>query len=189
MQKTFHFIAGLSLIALFLFSSCAAKVTSRIRGMDEIKKNGIVFRLHDYKQRYAHLEKIGYSELAAQERTENERYNRELMGYFRQHFNFCEVRFFYASQINDLKARRPVLLNADLQPDATLPLPERIIIAGCDYGNVDTQTYLMQYFRLEGSSIKIRHATFGKWLTGGAMDEKSVIRANRIMHKKAGDEK
>ncbi len=188
MQKTFHCIVGLSLIALFLFSSCAAKVTSRIRGMDEIKKNGIVFRLHDYKQQYAHLEKTGYSELATQKRTENERYNRELVGYFKKHFNFCEVRFFYASQINDLKARRPVLLNADLQPDATLPLPERIIIAGCDYGNVDDQTYLMQYFRLEGTSLKIRHAILGKWLTGGPMDEKSVIKTNRIMHKKAGDE-
>ena len=148
--------------------------------MDEIKKNGIVFRLHDYKQRYAHLEKIGQNELAAQERAENERYNRELMGYFRQHFNFCEVRFFYASQYKDLKARRPVLLNANLQPDATLPLPARIIVAGCDYGDAETQTYMIKNFRLEGTNLKIRHATLGKWLIGGLMDEKDVIRVNRM---------
>ena len=150
--------------------------------MDEIKKNGIVFRLHDYKQRYAHLEKIGQNELAAQERAENEHYNRELMGHFRQHFDFCEVRFFYASQIEDLKARRPVLLNADLQPDASLPLPERIILAGFDYDDVENHTFQFKMFRLEGG-LRI-YPTFSTWVSGRPMQPEDVRRANRILHKR-----
>jgi len=189
MQKTLYLAAGLSLLALFLLPSCAAKVAARIRSMEELKKHGIVFRLHDYKQRYEHFEKIGLSERAAKERAENEQYNRELMSAFKKHFNFCPVQFFYASQVKDLKSRKPVLLNADLQPDPSIPLPARIIVAGCDYGDeVESRAYMLKYFRLEGSSLKIRQASFGKWLAGNQMDSVGVMRVNRLMHKRSGTE-
>ena len=187
MLKTFHLAAGLSLLALFLLPSCAAKVAARLRAMDEIKKHGFVFRLHDYKQRYAHFEKIGMSELAEKERAENERYNRELVSNFKKHFDFCPVQFFYASDINDLMARKPVLLNADLQPDASIPLPEKIMVAGCEYsGKTEGGLPRIKSFRLEGSSLKIRHTTFNKWLAGHSMDAFSVSRVNQAMYRKSG---
>lgn len=189
MQKTLQLAVGLSLLALFLFSSCAAKVAARIRSMEEVKKHGILFRLHDYQQRYAHFEKIGLADRAAKERAANEQYNRQLVSDFKKHFDFCPVQFFYASQMNDLKARKPVLLNANLQPDPSIPLPERIIIAGCDYGDSpEGGVYKIKSFRLEGSSLKIRHTTFSRWLAGRPMDSSSVIKVNRIMHKRSGDE-
>ena len=175
------------LLALFLLPSCAAKVAARLRAMDEIKKNGFVFRLHDYKQRYAHFEKTGLGEIAEKERVENERYNRELVSNFKKHFDFCPVQFFYASQINDLNARKPVLLNADLQPDASIPLPEKIMVAGCEYsGKTEGGLPRIKYFQLEGSSLKVRHSTFNKWLAGHSMNSHSVVRINRRMYKKSG---
>ena len=188
MLKSFHLAAGLSLLALFFLPSCAAKVAARLRAMDEIKKHGFVFRLHDYKQRYAHFEKTGLSELAEKERAENERFNRGLVRNFKKHFDFCPVRFFYASDINDLNARKPVLLNANLQPDASIPLPEKIIVADCEYsGKTEGGLPRIKHFRLEGSTLKIRHTTFSKWLAGYPMDSLSVIRINRVMYKKSGE--
>ncbi len=187
MPKTFHLAAGLSLLALFLLPSCAAKVATRLRAMDEIKKHGLVFRLHDYKQRYAHFEKTGLGELAKKERAENERYNRELVSNFKKHFDFCPVQFFYASDINDLNARKPVLINADLQPDASIPLPEKIIVAGCEYsGTTEGGLPRIKHFRLEGSSLKVRQTTFNKWMSGRSMNSFGVIRVNRAMYKKSG---
>jgi hypothetical protein len=188
MQKTLQFAAGLSLLALFLFSSCASKVAARIRAMQEIQKHGIAFRLHDYKQRYEYFEKNGLSERAAKERADNERYNRQLVSDFRKHFDFCPVQFFYASQVNDLKAGKPVLLNADLQPDASIPLPEKVIVAGCEYSeNMEGGIPWIKYFQIEDSSLKTRQAKFSKWLAGRQMNASSVIRVNRIMHSRAGD--
>lgn len=173
-------------VPALLLSSCATRVAQRTRQYSEVQKYGIVFRLHDYKQRYDFYEKNGLHDRAAQEQAENNAYNRQLMRYFKQYFNFCEVRFFYASQLKELQAGKLVLLNEQLQPDPSLPLPERMIIASYDYGQVDDHISPLKSFRIEQSDIKVRHSSFFSWLRTAPADSSTIKKINSKMWKRSG---
>ena len=173
------------LLALLL-SSCSARIAERTRQYSEVQKYGLVFRLHDYKQRYDFYEKNGLHDRAVKERAENDAYNRALMTHFKQYFDFCEMRFFYASQIKELQAGKPVLLNAQLQPDPSIPLPEHIIVASYDYGDVDDHSAPLRSFSVEKSQIKVRHSSFFKWLKGSPADSSTIKKINKRMWKQSG---
>lgn len=180
----YHLLSGFFLLlcaTALTLSSCAARVVARSKLYASVQQQGLVFRLHDYKQRFDYYEKNGLHDRAVQEKAENDAYNRQIMQAFRKHFDFCNIQFYYSSQRKELEARKPVLLNDRLQPDASIRVPAKLLFSGFDYGQVDDHSTPRKSFRVEGTEIKIRHSSFFRWLGRGEVDSTDIKKVNRVM--------
>jgi hypothetical protein len=139
--------------ALVLFSvSCSQQ---RLKETQLLKKHGLAFMLHDYQRRIEHFERSGMAEKAQAERLKIAEQNRAIAQHFKEEFDFCPVYFFYASQRAELAARKPVLLNDQLQPDPSIPLPDVVIMADYGLGNLKENTHKLESFRIDSLGIKI----------------------------------
>ena len=175
MHKQSCFIA----LAL-LFVSC----NSHLAGTEAIKKNGLLIMLHDYRQRIEYFEKKGMAERAETERSTIAAQNRAAVQLFKQEFDFCPVHFFYSSQSKDLAAGKRVLLNDQLQPDSSLPLPPIMIIADYGIGNVEENTTKLESFRIDTFNISIRPTFKTRYSKSGQLEARDVERFNRVLKKK-----
>jgi hypothetical protein len=118
-----------------LFTACS-HIPRKVKQLGpDIAKHGIVFRLQDYKQRIDYFEKQGNPEVAKAEAEKIAAENRRIAQLFREHFKFTKVNFVFSSQSDALEKGQPVLLNNNLEPDATIPMPEKIFIF--NYGKDD----------------------------------------------------
>lgn len=178
MQKTPYCPIWLLILVFLGLSACKTRQIRHLQITDQLKQNGIVFRLQDYKQRIDYFEKKGMVERARTEQAEIEAYNRQLVKDFRNDFNFCEVRFFYASQIHDLRAGKRVLLNERLEPDPSAPLPPVVFIAGYGVDKVEEHAFSHDLFRIEQTDISIG-PTFKTWRKGDKMQARDVRKVNQ----------
>ena len=185
MQKAPYYTTGLLLLAIFMLGACNRPTLQTLQGTEKIKKNGIAFRLQDYKQRIDYYEKNGMADKAEAERTRIAQQNQQIAGYFKQYFNFSPVYFFYASQGKALLNRQPVLLNERLEPDASIPLPAEVYVMGFGIDDIENHTYNLNAFRIEKTSIQIR-PTFKTWLNNSPLQERDVQKLNRVLQKLNG---
>ena len=148
------------LAALLLGMRCAAPMEASDAELKQIQQNGICFRLHDNAQRVAYMEKTYGTDAADKERSDIRRYNQYVVDLFKQHFTFCPVYYFYASQTKELQARKPVLLNQNLEQDPTVALPKDIIIMDYNQRNIGESTLGSERFYILGSNIEVRPKTF-----------------------------
>ncbi|MEO6040195.1 MAG: hypothetical protein ABIQ93_17405, partial [Saprospiraceae bacterium] len=108
--------AGLLLWMTLTCLACNKYYREAFPETEKIKKYGLAFRLQDELPRVAYLEKQGLADRAKAEKAKIAENNRNLVALFQQEFDFCPVRFYYASQQKDLLAGKPVLLNSRLEP-------------------------------------------------------------------------
>jgi hypothetical protein len=148
------------LAALLLGMRCAAPMEASDEELKHIQQNGICFRLHDNAQRVAYMEKTYGTDAANKERSDIRRYNQYVVDLFKQHFNFCPVYYFYASQTSDLQARKPVLLNQNLETDSTIALPKDVILMAYNQRNIGESTLGSERFYVLGTNIEVRPNTF-----------------------------
>ena len=180
------FLKTLLLSAILMLSACNKahqRAFRKFRQIEEMKKYGLVFRLQDYKQRINYFEKKGMTDRARLEQSKIEQTNRNLVEYFQKEFNFCPVRFYYASQQNELKAGKPVLLNNEMEPDTSIPLPDKVILANFGIGKVVDNTFQSEAFRVEGTSIRIRPIRT-TWWHDEPMQLEDVRRVNQVLNKR-----
>ena len=148
------------LASLLLGMRCSAPMEASDAERKQIQQNGICFRLHDNAQRVAYMEKTYGADAAEKERSDIRRYNQYVVDLFKQHFHFCPVYYFYASQTKELQARKPVLLNQNLEPDPTVGLPKDIIIMDYNQRNTGESTLGSERFYILGTNIEVRPNTF-----------------------------
>lgn len=173
---------GILLCLILMLSACNKSYQRAYRHTEEIKKYGLVFRLQDYKQRIDYFEKKGLADRAKAEKSKIDEDNRNLVQYFQKEFSYCPVRFFYASQQDALLEGKPVLLNAALEPDASVPLPEKVFRASFTIGKVVDNSFEWRAFRVEGTSIHIR-PTLKTWWGSRPIQRQDIQRVNRIIYK------
>ncbi len=152
-------IVLVSLLYAAIFSSCASSKpdAKTLRTLAEMKENGLVIWLPDSKRRLEYFKSKGWSKDATKEQAEIEKGNRELVGYYKAHFDFCKVNFYYTSLEEDLRNGIPVLLNADMKPDASISLPKKIILGGFYYrDDIEHSPYMTRQFWVENSKIKMK---------------------------------
>ncbi|MDX2133898.1 MAG: hypothetical protein SFV52_03905 [Saprospiraceae bacterium] len=123
-------------------------------------QNGICFRLHDFQQRITHLKETGKIQEAEEQQLEIRRYNRYVIDLFRTHFNFCPVYFFYSSQTARLQAGEPVLLNENLEPDPSIPLPPVRIIMDYNTRDIGESAFASERFFVLNSQIEVKGVFF-----------------------------
>ena len=176
-----HFLVGLLLSAISLIA-CSKAHQKAFQQTEEIKKYGLVFGLDDYKQRIDYYESRGKTDRANLEKSKIDEYNRTLVQDFHNEFDFCQVRFYYASQTDEIRAGKPVLLNSNLEPDSTIQLPEKVILANYAYGKQEDNVIAGKSFRIEGTSIGIRtrYSRAGIDLPLEAIDLRKI---NKRLHK------
>lgn len=142
-----------------IFASCATSKLDKVaaqRTLQNLKEHGLVVWLPDSKNRIEFFKSKGLHKEAAQEQAKAEKQNRELMKFYKEHFDFCKVYFYYTSLEEDLKNKLPVLLNAELRPDPSISLPKKVIIGGFYYKDgQDSNPFPIRHFRVEDSSIKM----------------------------------
>ncbi len=173
----------LVIILVTVISGACHKSTQEVFQQTEaIKKYGLVFRLPDDKRRIEYFEKQGLAERAKAEKLTIAQNNRELVTQFQKEFDFCPIHFYYASQSDELLAGKRVLLNSEMVPDASIPLPEQVILANFAPGKVEDNSFQWRAFQIEGTSIRIR-PTYKTWWSERQMDPKDVRRINKILHK------
>ncbi|MEO6102869.1 MAG: hypothetical protein ABIP44_04420 [Pseudoxanthomonas sp.] len=179
------FLLGLSLA----LGACATagNTTSATAGQlrqetQKIKRNGLVFRLPDDQSRVAYLEKRGTPEQVAAEKTRIAENNRKIAGYFDQAFSFCPVRFFYASQQEELVAGKRVLLNSALVPDAAIPLPDTLLLAVFAPGALNDNTFKWTTFRIQGTGLDLQ-PTFRSYRGDRPLQLADVKKINRKLVK------
>ncbi|MFN0034822.1 MAG: hypothetical protein ACKVUS_07140 [Saprospiraceae bacterium] len=179
-----HLIPALLFVAA-TFASCATSKIDKAgaqRTVQDLKKHGLVVWLPDSKRRIEYFKSKGWHKDAAQEQAKVEKQNRALVGYYTAHFNFCKVYFYHTSLEEDLKNNLPILLNAGMQPDPSIPLPEKMIIGGFYYKDgQESAPFLSRHFRVEDGSIKMnlyseRWRPF--WEKKGTR-ERDIIRLNK----------
>ncbi|MFN0173978.1 MAG: hypothetical protein ACKVU0_04965 [Saprospiraceae bacterium] len=149
--------------ALLLFSAIIAScATSKIdkaaanRSVQNLKEHGLVVWLPDSKHRIEFFKSKGWHKDAAEEQAKAQKQNRELVKFYKEHFDFCKVFFYYTSLEEDLKNNLPVLLNADMRPDPSIPLPKKVIIGGFYFKEgQESHPFPTRHFRVEDSSIKM----------------------------------
>lgn len=169
------------LVLALLLVSC----NKHLQETEAMKKNGLLFMLHDYQQRIGYFEKNGQSERAETERSNIAEHNRAIVQYFQQEFDFCPVRFFYSSQRKDLIAGKPVLLNAQLQPDTSISLPQTMIIADYGLGDVVENTARLESFQIDTFQISIR-PTYKTRYGKNPLEARDVQRFNKVLKKMNG---
>lgn len=130
-----------------------------------MQQNGICFRLHDFQQRITHLKEMGKMQEAEAQQQEIRRYNRYVVDLFRAHFNYCPVYFFYSSQTARLQAGEPVLLNENLEPDPSIPVPPVRIIMDYNTRDIGESTFASERFFVLNSPIEVK----GVFLTSDRM--------------------
>jgi hypothetical protein len=163
-----------------LFTACS-NVPRKVKQLGpDIAKHGIVFRLQDYKQRIDYFEKQGKPEVAKAEAEKSATENRRIVQLFREHFKFTKVNFVFSSQSDALDKGQPVLLNSNLEPDATIPLPEKIFIFS--YGKDDKiqHTFGMEGFRLRGEDTYIR-PSYTTWKIGTPLQARDIKEFDRVL--------
>lgn len=148
------------LVVLLLGMRCTAPMEASDAERNHIQQNGICFRLHDNAQRVAYMGKTYGADAADKERSDIRRYNQYVVDLFKQHFNFCPVYFFYASQTSELQARKSVLLNHNLEPDPSVALPKDIIMMDYNQRNIGESTMGSERFYILGTNIEVRPNTF-----------------------------
>lgn len=178
-----HCLNILLLSLILMLSACSKAHRRAFQQTQEIKKYGLVFRLQDYKQRIDYFEKHGMTDRARLEQSQIEEYNRNLVACFRKEFNFCPIHFYYASQSEELKAGMHVLLNSDMKPDTSIPLPEKLILANFGLGKRVDNTFQWESFQVEGTSIHIRPVTYSPY-DPTLMELEDVRKVNRALYKK-----
>lgn len=150
--------------------------------MEAIKKHGLVFRLQDYKQRVDYFEKRGMTDRAKIEKSKIDQHNQILVQNFKKEFDFCPIRFYYSSQSNELEKGKPVLLNNNMAPDNSIPLPEKVILANFSYGKIVDNVLEWKSFRVEGTSIVIK-PKHTNWRREQPLQAEDVRRINQVLHK------
>lgn len=178
----------LFLSLLLLLSACKTAYRLDYQQTAEIKKYGLLFRLSDFKQRIDYFETNGMADRAQAEKLKIKQDNQELVDLFKKGFDFCPVRFFYASQQEALLAGQPVLLNDQLEPDAAIPLPEKRLVAYYAPGKLEDNQFKGQAFRILGTTALIR-PRYTTWLTGQGMKASDVRKINKVLYKRAKLEK
>ncbi len=179
---TKHYGTGLFIVMILALICCNKSYAQTSAQLKEIKKYGLVFRLQDYKRRIEYFESKGSSDRAKEEKAKIEQENRDLVQYFQQEFDFCIVRFYYVSQQEELLKGKPILLNSAMQPDAAIPLPEKLILSSIDLGEIVDNTFKWRAFRVVGTSIDIRPTYFTSWFDK-PVQAKDVRRINRELKK------
>lgn len=176
-----RYLTGLLLPAILLIA-CSKAHQRDFRQTEEIKKYGLVFRLQEYRQRIDYLEKRGLADRAELEKSKIDQYNRNLVQDFQKEFDFCPVRFYYSGQSDELKAGKRVLLNNNMEPDTSIPLPEKVILANYALGKQVENIVQRKAFRVEGMSIVIPTRYY---LSGEErpLEAKDVRKINKKLHK------
>lgn len=171
-----------ALTIILLLASCS----QHLQKTESLKKHGLLFMLHDYRQRVEYYEKKGMVEKAQAERASIAKQNRAIVQHFKREFDFCPVYFFYSSQYEDLAAGKPVLLNDQLRPEASIPLPQTMIVADYGLGNVEENTFKLASFRIDSLGIKISptYKTRYKSETLEARDVRKFNKKLKRMHGK-----
>lgn len=171
------------ILALVCCNKSYAQTSEQLSAqLKEMKKYGLVFRLQDYKRRMEYYESKGLNDRAKEEKAKIEQENRDLVQYFQQEFDFCPIRFYYVSQDDELLRGKPVLLNSSMQPDASIPLPEKLILSSIDLGEIVDNTFKWRAFRVVGTSIDIRLTYFTSWFDK-PIQANDVRRINRVLKK------
>ncbi len=104
----------------------------------QMRSGYILVRLHTRKNAIEALLHMGNEEGANNVRLQQEKVNREIQQAFRQHFRFCEVRFFYSDDSRFIKNGefRGHLLNDSLQRDTSIAIDTAKPVFVVDIGDV-----------------------------------------------------
>ncbi len=179
------------LVFAAIFESCAtAKIDAPTQQtLKELKENGLIVWLPDSRRRIEYFKSRGWQKDAEIETKRIEKRNRELMGYFNTHFNFCKVYFYYTSLEEDLKNGLPVFLNAEMKPDPSIPFPDKKIVGGFYYrDDIEHSPNMTRQFRIENSKIKMRlvsESFIKPWDIKMPYREYDIIRLNKKLTKMA----
>lgn len=173
------------LLSAAIFSSCATTKPADVgtqQTLQDLKKYGLVVWLPDSKRQIEYFKSKGWHKAAAKEQAEAEKQNRDLVRYYNTHFHFCKVHFYYTSLEEDFKNKLPVLLNAEMKPDPSIPLPEKVIVGGFFFK--DDQEHFpfpKRHFRVENSKIrmKLRSEAWRPWWVKKPTRERDIIRLNQ----------
>ncbi len=167
---------------ILLASACSKSTQQAFRETEDIKKNGLVFRLQDDKRRIEYFEKQGLADRAKAEKAAIGENNRKVVEAFQREFDFSPIHFYYASQQEALLAGKPVLLNSQMVPDAAVSLPEKIILASFASGEIEDNTHKWKAFRVVGSTMEIRPTYRTSWFDR-VLQPVDVRRINRALKK------
>ena len=149
-------ICLITLAALLSLTACSPRTSKTL--IEDIQQNGLVIRLHDYKQRMEYLQQKGYTERYQEEKAKMDAYNQEVIRLFRTEFDFCPVYFFMSSQTDAANKLQPVLLADDLSIDASIGYPSQVFMA--DYFDLLEQSsvFARPKFRVFNTKIAIAPA-------------------------------
>lgn len=156
----------------------------------ELKEHGMIFWLSDSKKRIAYLKSNGQLLEAEKEQAHLTKENQDLVQYFKAHFHFCKVNFYYTSMEEDLNNGLSVLLNDKMQPDPSIPLPE-IRIKGGFYIKEDQEhnPFPQRKFWVENSEItmKLKRESWRPFWIKKPTLERDIIRLNRVLSRMASN--
>ncbi|MBC7776204.1 MAG: hypothetical protein H7246_12280 [Phycisphaerae bacterium] len=154
----------------------------------DLQTHGLVVWLSDAKARIELFKKHGQHKEALRDSLNTSKQNRDLVRFYRTHFDFCKVNFYYTSHEEDLKNGLPVFLNPSLNPDPSIPLPEKLIIGGFFVKpGQESFPFPKRHFRVENSNIKmdLRTEAFRPFWKKKPTSERDIIRLNALLKKMA----
>lgn len=186
-------IPTMKLVSFLLFSlvclcSTALDAQAPVAGytVQDLKEHGLLVWLPDSKRKIEALRKNDMHKEAEKEAALVKKQNETMVRYFREHFKFCQVYFFYTSQEEDLKNGLPVLLNEAFIPDEAIPLPAKQIIGGFYIKqSAEHHPFPYRHFKIENSSIRMNlHAERWRpfWMKKRTY-KTDVIRLDKKLHR------
>ena len=101
-----HIFLAILIISIGLISckDYQARRTESFKKIEIVKKNVILFRLHSSENKIKYLEKKKDKVAVKKELNKVKAINDEIYLAFKNHFDFCDVYFFYPSEASNLKS-------------------------------------------------------------------------------------